>query len=229
VALREPRYLDVRGLASVPRDVDARRFIARDGANLVAIDNWMGDAPATFVNAASASRRILEMHGARSIAHSGAHRCWITCPLAASNVFWKPLGIRRGEPSQDQRHCRRARGGRDHQAPALLAGEGRAHPVGAKPSRESRSACTCQAARVARLASTDWPATRAPEPAPEGSPFSTTPAPGEWGNAASLAPLREVSNPGLRVQGLPRRCPPRPPCPARASPGRGRVMELVAI
>jgi hypothetical protein len=37
---REPRYLDRRGLSQVPGAVDVRRFVDRNGVDLLVIDNW---------------------------------------------------------------------------------------------------------------------------------------------------------------------------------------------
>jgi hypothetical protein len=39
---RAPAYLDQRGLANIPSDVDVRRFRARDGGDLLVVDNWNG-------------------------------------------------------------------------------------------------------------------------------------------------------------------------------------------
>jgi hypothetical protein len=42
------------------------------------------------MKAASASRLIWVMYGARSVVPSGAQSFWMICPPASSNERWKP-------------------------------------------------------------------------------------------------------------------------------------------
>jgi hypothetical protein len=39
---RNPAYLDQRGLANLPADIDVRRYRGRDGEDLLVVDNWHG-------------------------------------------------------------------------------------------------------------------------------------------------------------------------------------------